>query len=139
MEMHACKGRYFVQKCGLSKNQKRKSYLANSILKIRGFSVHACSRDYDTTKDEAFNEALNALKVLGFEIKKTDKTEGLIEAKKGASIWTWGENIKISVISLKKGCSVYVESRVKYQIVDYGKNRENVVKILTELNRRIKR
>jgi hypothetical protein len=95
------------------------------------------SKNYSVPRNLAFKEALDALNTLGFKIKNSDEFNGTIEARKGASIRSWGEGIKISITPSNGGSQVYVESDVRYQVVDYGKNKDNVDKILTELDNRL--
>jgi hypothetical protein len=95
------------------------------------------TRQYPVSKDVAFEETLNVLRFLGFEIQSADKSSGLIKAKKGASIRSWGQAIDIAVTQLNEGSQVYVGSKEKYQLVGWGKDQENVYKILTELDTRI--
>jgi hypothetical protein len=92
------------------------------------------SKNYHVARNLVFKEAINVLNALGFKIENCDESNGAIEAKKGASFRSYGEHIKISVTSSNGESQVQVESQVKYQVVDYGKNRENVQKILTELD-----
>ncbi len=97
--------------------------------------VYNESRNYPAPKDAAYEAALKVLDGLNVKIKDADKQAGTISGRKGASLWTWGEHIAIKIDAVPGGCAVYVESRVKYQLVDYGRNRENVVKVLAELDR----
>ena len=94
-------------------------------------------RNYSLPKSVVFRELLNVLTVLGFKIKESSESTGLIEASKGMSFRSWGETLRVSVISSNAGSQVNVESGEKYQVVDYGKNKENVQKILAELDNRL--
>jgi hypothetical protein len=99
-------------------------------------SWHSNTKNYSVSKDVVFKETLNALNTLKIKTEKSDEPNGIIEAKVGASLLTWGHWIKISITPSKEGSSVYVESRAK-QLVSYGKDEENVNKIFAELDRRI--
>jgi len=99
--------------------------------------VYSENKNYHAAGNLVFKEALNVLAALGFKVENCDESNGTIEAKKGASFRSWGEHIKISVTPSDGGAQVHVESHVKYQVVDYGKNKENVQKILTELDSRV--
>jgi len=94
-------------------------------------------RNYSLPKSIVFRELLNVLTFLGFKIKESSESTGLIEAAKGMSFRSWGETLRLSVISSNGGSQVNIESGVKYQVVDYGKNKENVQKILAELDNRL--
>jgi hypothetical protein len=94
-------------------------------------------KNYHVARKLVFKEALNVLNVLGFKVENCDEISGVIEAKKGASFRSWGEHIKISITLSDGGSKVHVESHEKYQVVDYGKNKENVQRILTELDNRL--
>jgi hypothetical protein len=80
-----------------------------------------------------------ALNALGFRIKNSNEANGSIEAEKDISVRSWGEKIKITVTSSNAGSQVNVESRSAYslQAVDWGKNKENVQRILTDLDNRV--
>lgn len=95
------------------------------------------SKNYSSPKSLLFKEVLDVLNALGFKIKNSNELSGLIEASKGASFRSWGESVRISIVPLDGGSNVNVESGVKYQVADYGKNKENVHKILAELDGRV--
>jgi hypothetical protein len=94
------------------------------------------SKDYAVSKDVVFKEVLAALNILGFKVENSDEPNGLIEAHKGVSFRSWGESIRISIAASNGRSRVNVESRA-YQAVDWGKNRDNVRQIMTELDIRI--
>jgi len=95
------------------------------------------TKNYSASKNVVFKEALNAINALGFEIKNSDESNGIIEAKKGATfLHSTGQRVKVVVGPSGEGAQVYVESGMM-QLVDYGKNRENVNNIFAELDKRI--
>ena len=102
-------------------------------------SVYNESRDYTASKQVVFKQTVAALSALGFRIKNNNEASGLIEAEKDISVRSWGEKIKITVTSSTAGSQVNVESKAAYllQAVDWGKNKENVQRILTDLDSRV--
>ena len=65
----------------------------------------------------------------GFKIKETSPSS--ITVNTSSSIWSWGENIIISVNNVEKGCETTVNSEAKYQLIDWGKSDENIDKIFS--------
>ena len=102
-------------------------------------SVYNESRSYAASKQVVFKQTVAALSALGFRVKNSNEASGLIEAEKDISVRSWGEKIKITVTSSTAGSQVNVESKAAYplQAVDWGKNKENVQKILTDLDSRV--
>ena len=102
-------------------------------------SVYNESRNYAASKQVVFKQTVAALNALGFRIKNSNETSGLIEAEKDINVRSWGEKIKITVTSSTAGSQVNVESKAAYplQAVDWGKNKENVQRILTDLDSRV--
>jgi hypothetical protein len=102
-------------------------------------NVYNESRNYPAPKEVVLGQAVVTLGALGFKIKTNDQAKGLIEAVKGISVRSWGEIIKITVTSSNVGSQVYVESKGAdpIQAVDWGKNKDNVQKILVDLDNRL--
>ena len=102
-------------------------------------SVYNESRNYTASKQVVFGQTTAALNALGFRIKNSNEANGLIEAEKDISVRSWGEKIKITVTSSGGSSQVNVESKAAYplQAVDWGKNKENVQRILTDLDSRL--
>lgn len=81
--------------------------------------------------DSAFRIAEEILLKIGAKIKS--KESGLILAKKGMSIKSWGEDITISISSSNATSSLLTiksESSMKTTFLDYGANSSNVDKIV---------
>jgi len=79
---------------------------------------------------------------LNFKITKEDVYEGIILFKVGWSIWSFGERFKIVItkvgVNLTK-VEVASEAAIKAQIVDWGKNKDNIrifFETVTELLKR---
>jgi len=102
-------------------------------------SVYNESKNYAASKQVVFKQTVAALNALGFRIKNSNEASGFIEAEKDISVQSWGEKIKITVTSSTAGSQVNVESKAAYllQAVDWGKNKENVQRILTDLDSRV--
>ena len=82
---------------------------------------------------KTFQLCLEAIKELGnCKIRKTDSSRGIIEARTGISLRTYGDNISFEIQQLdNERTQVEISSRPMWwpTIVDYGRNLENVEKI----------
>jgi hypothetical protein len=90
-------------------------------------------------KDDVFDALLRAIPTIkGMQVDKADKLAGHIFAKAGMSLWSWGENIPISVIEVSHGRTrVSITSTPKTGVMfggafDMGKNRKNIELIMAE-------
>ncbi|MFA6667611.1 MAG: SHOCT domain-containing protein [Bacilli bacterium] len=90
-------------------------------------------------RDTVFNAVCKAVpKINGMKIDNADKLSGRIMVKAGVTIWSWGENIPIQLISISRTkTKVQITSTPKTGIMfggafDMGKNRKNIEKILSE-------
>lgn len=78
-----------------------------------------------------FRERLtNSLDVLPYKVERMDDDK--IVLKVGWSIWSWGEIIKID-FSDDKTISISSRCKVPLQMIDYGKNRENVERLVSKI------
>ncbi len=84
------------------------------------------------------------MKVEGFQIDQVDETLKTVYAKAGVSLFSWGENINVSVEACSDGTSeVSVLSTPKTGALfggaaDMGKNRKNIAAISTALSNELK-
>jgi hypothetical protein len=73
-------------------------------------------------------------------VTSADPDGGRITARAGMSWRSWGEAITVEVRSLVSGASqISVTSRRSWGLFDFGKNRENVERIITGTCRRLGR
>ena len=83
-----------------------------------------------------------ALKKLEIDIDEIDLREGIIYASTKSSLISWGENVKIELIKNSASSSfVQISSEAKAQLITWGKNDENIIKIgktIKELSKSIK-
>ena len=84
--------------------------------------------------NEAFNlcvSALNSVRI-GARILGMDKSSGFIVAKTGLTMKSWGEVITFSIREVNDRVRIEVmsKSQIRLQLLDYGKNYENVKKIV---------
>ena len=89
------------------------------------------------SSDEAFNLCMSALSLVGARIWEVDESSGLVIAKTGLTVRSWGETITISICEVDNGVRIEVlsEPRFPLQYLDYGKNYENVKKIADFLSK----
>jgi hypothetical protein len=86
---------------------------------------------YKASLKEVYDAALEALKKCGFKIKECK--EDSIKATSGISLFSWGESIEISIRPEYEGVRVEVSSVPVAQLFDWGKSRENISKIFSNL------
>jgi hypothetical protein len=93
--------------------------------------------------DNIFNNVLASLQEIGLSITEEDASEGHIKAKLHSSIYSiWGIGGTGFINVWFKKVDTGVELRVKSQslptvLLDWGKNKKNVNKILEALDKRI--
>lgn len=90
------------------------------------------TRKFKGSKDKLFKYCKKALKVSGFKIKDEDEYEGMLKAKSGMNLRSWGEKIKIT-ISDEGDVTVKSECALPTQITSLGKNEKNVNKFFSNL------
>ncbi len=86
--------------------------------------------------DETFQLCVQSLEQLpGAQIQDEDPTRGVITAQTARTWDTWGDTIALAITDTEDDCThVTVSSEpTRYQVVDYGKNLENVERIASFL------
>jgi hypothetical protein len=78
-----------------------------------------------------------ALANAGGMVKSYDPNYRMFSASFGMGFTSWGENMTIVCIPTPTGCSLNVTSEcaLPTQLIDWGKNDGNIVKLATELSR----
>lgn len=99
---------------------------------------HNGEAEFPYTKDDVFSAIVNAIPTIsGMNVHSIDKLSGRILAKAGVTLFSWGEDIPISVIEISPGrTKVSVTSTPKTGLMfggamDFGKNRQNIENILS--------
>lgn len=85
---------------------------------------------------EVWPKLMSAVSAIGGNVTRHDPAVGVIEANVSVSLFSWGEKLSISVTPKDGGSSVSVESKSRLPVVllDWGKNKRNVTKLLEQLN-----
>jgi hypothetical protein len=85
-------------------------------------------------KSDAMARLQRALGALGqVDVTRLDGEEGYIEATVGRTGNSWGEELLINVRSAPVGSTIEVISRSRFQLLDHGKNKRNIDRILQQL------
>lgn len=89
---------------------------------------------------KAVKEVVTYNKYHNFELDSEDETLKIIYLKTGVSLFSWGENIKVSIEQgNSKNSKIKISSMPKTGIMfggafDMGKNRKNVQELLNEIS-----
>ena len=71
----------------------------------------------------------------GYKIKEVSSTSLTVDTS--SSIWSWGEEMIISINDSKSGCEITISSEAKYQLTDWGKSSENIDKVFAIIDSRV--
>lgn len=91
---------------------------------------------FDAPYNSVYIKSHQTAKHLGFKIYKEDMLAGTILFKVGMSLWSFGEDFKISIESkgkTKTKVTMSSESSVAVQGFDWGKNDENITEFFNVL------
>lgn len=91
------------------------------------------TKTYDVDGTKIITLLSSRLKELGYKIKEAASTTLIIDTP--SSFWSWGEEMSVSANNENQGCNVTVTSDVKYQIIDWGKNEENIDKVFAMIDK----
>jgi hypothetical protein len=94
------------------------------------------SRVYSCSADSLLEASRHALTQIGASITHEDSAARSIRAQLAMSVWSWGEVFEITIKPVKEEESeITVESRSRFPLtlVDWGKNRRNVMGVLNQL------
>jgi uncharacterized integral membrane protein len=102
------------------------------------FLEHNGESEFPLPKELVYSAMCRAIPTIkGMKIKSADKLQGRIMVKAGVSLFSWGENIPIQLISVNENLTkVQITSSPKTGIMfggafDMGKNRKNIESILS--------
>jgi hypothetical protein len=71
----------------------------------------------------------------GFKVNTVDPARGMVFAVRSTSLWSWGENVTIQVgqAGPTQPSEARIDSALVFGLVDWGRNRKNVDKIVEAL------
>lgn len=94
---------------------------------------------YKCKKDELFDIVKKVIEdESSMEVEMADEKSGYITLAVGMSIWSWGEKMNIVVTEKTEiETEITFESASNYAIVDYGKNRKNIDKIVKGISKHL--
>jgi hypothetical protein len=106
------------------------------------FLDHNGESEFPLSKELVYSAMCRAIPTIkGMKIESADKLQGRIMVKAGVSLFSWGENIPIQLISVNENLTkVQITSSPKTGIMlggafDMGKNRKNIEEILSSTSR----
>lgn len=96
-------------------------------------------RVFKNQRKIVFDTCLRVVKELGLDVTHASNKRGIINAETQLSLWSWGENIQIKIREKSPNeTEVMVESDSIGQLIDWGKNESNEMKIITQLGNALK-
>jgi hypothetical protein len=85
--------------------------------------------------DAVFRAVCDAAVAQGMVVIAADPASGGIQLKTNMTMMTWGENLGVSVRPAQAGTEVTVTSSLKFGLVDWGKNGENIGNMFHHISR----
>ena len=87
---------------------------------------------FQLNKETLFNNCKMALISAGCTLKFDSLPSGIITGKFGANLFSWGEEVTVTItdngdVTIKSACVLPT------QIIDWGRNKKNVIKIFSLL------
>ena len=79
--------------------------------------------------DRVFRAACDAAQAEGMRVMSADPSTGQIFVTTSITLMTWGENLGVTVRPCASGVEVTVGSSLKFGLVDWGRNAENLNKL----------
>jgi hypothetical protein len=76
--------------------------------------------------DAVFRAVCDAAVAQGMVVTAADPASGGIQLKTNMTMMTWGENLGVGVRPTPSGTEVTITSSLKFGLVDWGKNNENI-------------
>lgn len=107
-------------------NLKRTGQSASSVVKVH----NTLQLEIAASKQEAFGLCTHALQQVNkCSIEQSNFSLGILTASAGVNWLTWGDEIELHILETAHNrCTISLSSRpkVKTTLIDYGKNRENI-------------
>ena len=91
------------------------------------------TREYKGNFIDIFNSCLNVIENLNWNISSSNDIDGIIEANTNVSLLSWGEDIEIRLQHMNGIVSVIIYSDSPAQLINWGKNTNNVEKFFSLL------
>lgn len=107
-----------------------------------GFADQQLQLQVPYSPDDTFNALKAAMEKLPkVKVDSALPTTRTVAAEIGMSLWSWGENISISVVPVEGGSGVTVKSssKVRANVLNGGKNAKNIAKIVDALSKELER
>lgn len=76
--------------------------------------------------DGVFHAVCHAATSSGMTVTLADPAAGVIQISTSMGLATWGENLTAHLRPLPTGVEVTLSSALKFGLVDWGKNRQNI-------------
>ena len=102
-----------------------------------GFADQQLQLQVPYSPDDTFNALKTAMeKQPKVKVDSASPTTRTVAAEIGMSLWSWGENISISVVPVEGGSGVTVKSssKVRANVLNGGKNAKNIAEIVDALS-----
>ena len=93
------------------------------------------TKSYRHSSKTVYDAALDALKDCNFNIDSKDIDKGIIEASTGLSLRSWGEDVQIIISKTDETIQLIATSNSKAQVIDWGKNEENIRSFFNSMGR----
>lgn len=90
-------------------------------------------RAYKEEINNIFNLSLEAITRLNWEISSINQNNCLIKAQTKVSLLSWGEDIEIEIQQIQGAININMNSESRSQLIDWGKNDENINKFFSIL------
>lgn len=107
-----------------------------------GFADQQLQLQVPYSPDDTFNALKAAMEKLPkVKVDSASPTTRTVAAEIGVSLWSWGENISISVVPVEGGSGVTVKSssKVRANVLNGGKNAKNIAEIVDALSKELER
>jgi hypothetical protein len=97
-------------------------------------------RTFPVAREAAYSAAIATIVALGWQVTHSAPSEGIVTASTPVTMSTFGDNVTVHVVSVAPGQSrVDVTSATPRQVVDWGKNRENVERFYSQFTAAIRK
>lgn len=89
-------------------------------------------KDFDAAPPVVFQAFLRSIEAMPrMSVVRSDQAAGVIEARTRMSWASWGENVRVTIQARGSGhAHATVSSSLKMQLVDWGRNKRNVDRLL---------
>lgn len=93
----------------------------------------------DAPYAQVFEAAVQALPTIKMSVRSADPQQGVIVASTGMSLASWGEDVTIRLGASEDGRStnLWMESKMKFGLVNWGKHRKNFEAIVRAVQARL--